>query len=120
MQRGCRNTGTKAVKSAPCSLAAAATALFGAEAAGCSAATIERENPSAPVRNPINSAIRTSLCERIIRPPSDELAAGGSAFQLQRTRHLRSPALHREHLALRYLRIFRCSPQYGFRSAEIH
>src|ERR1700756_2062643 len=73
MHRGCRSTGTKAMKSAPSLLLADA-------AFGGSAADRGRENHSAPAQA-ARIELATKKCMCFIRPPSSESATGGFAFR---------------------------------------
>src|ERR1039458_8025926 len=121
MQRGLRKTETKARKSAP-SLLDAAAERFSA-AVGVSAAAAECENHSAPaMADTIRLARkkRVTTCTRFIQPPLAGWASGGFASQSRRTQHWRWPGRHTEPQALQFRRLSHCFPQCGFRSPDTH
>ena len=116
IHRGCRRTGTSAVKSDPSRLAGGGAELF---FAGGSAAAKDRESSREQPMIAIVVFGDPTARRCFIRPPTGAWAGAGSVFRWLRTLRSRSPAQRREHLALRFRRIFRCSRRCRFRSRDI-
>ncbi len=116
MHRGCRRTGTSAVKSDPSRAAGrGAEVFFEGGSAAAKGKESSREQPMSAIVVVEDRTVR----QRFIQPPRGAWAAAGYVFRWPRTMRLRSRARRTERPALRFHRIFRCSRRCRFRSRDI-
>src|SRR5947207_15838617 len=120
MQRGWRNTETKAVKSVPSPVDGAAEAIVVVE--GFSAALVETESDITAAKVRTASAIYKGTGWRgcFIRPPAYGSAVCGYAFRWQRTPRWRSRVRYRARRALQCHLTSHCSPRCEFLFLDIH